>query len=372
LGALVTSFRVGMADPVWPTRPWHLFTIDWTEPKPGYLIEHTHRLVGFVVGGSVAILALGLWLTERRAALRWSGVFAVVALLVAFGQLHATLINQQQLYRDVQERITSPTQVAVVPQPDWRLAAGPTAAALALLGLATLAGLIGGSPGRGVRALGSVLLVGVMAQGLVGGLRVYLDALLGTQLATTHGIFSQVVLALAVATVIALRPRSPAPADDRMQRETAALRWTAITAVLVFGQIIAGAMMRHTSWPVGPRLHLLLAFVVVAAIIAMNRHLADAPRTVRGIAGLLYVAIGLQLLLGVEAWVHKYAFGFARAPVQSIGFGDAAIRSAHAVMGYIVFALACAMAFELRLATRPHRDNNTRPERINLELESVA
>src|SRR3954468_15791820 len=61
LGAVVTSFRVGMADPVWPTRPWHLLLISWDEPQPGFLIEHTHRLAGFVVGGAVSILTLLLW-----------------------------------------------------------------------------------------------------------------------------------------------------------------------------------------------------------------------------------------------------------------------------------------------------------------------
>src|SRR5438874_3390194 len=66
LGSVVTSFRVGMADPVWPTRPWHLFTISWDEPKPGFVIEHVHRLAGFLVGAVVAVLALWLWLTEPK------------------------------------------------------------------------------------------------------------------------------------------------------------------------------------------------------------------------------------------------------------------------------------------------------------------
>ena len=39
-----------MADPVWPTYPWHLLLISWDEPSPGFIIEHTHRLVGYVAG----------------------------------------------------------------------------------------------------------------------------------------------------------------------------------------------------------------------------------------------------------------------------------------------------------------------------------
>src|SRR5437764_13359554 len=93
LGAFVTSFKVGMADPVWPTRPWHLALIDWQEEGRGFLIEHTHRLAGFVFGAVASILALALWLTEPRPQLRWGVFLTLVALLLAFGQLHGTLIT---------------------------------------------------------------------------------------------------------------------------------------------------------------------------------------------------------------------------------------------------------------------------------------
>src|SRR5215467_9241108 len=58
LGAVVTTFRVGMADPVWPTYPWHLLLISYDEPSAGFLIEHTHRLAGYIVGCCVIVLAL--------------------------------------------------------------------------------------------------------------------------------------------------------------------------------------------------------------------------------------------------------------------------------------------------------------------------
>src|SRR5437588_2517254 len=93
LGAIVTSFKVGMADPVWPTRPWHLLLISWDEPQPGFLIEHTHRLAGWMLGLATFFLTLFLWLTERRPSLRWGGAVAIVALLGGFLQLHGSLIQ---------------------------------------------------------------------------------------------------------------------------------------------------------------------------------------------------------------------------------------------------------------------------------------
>src|SRR5436305_13500242 len=81
LGAFVTSFRVGMADPVWPTRPWHLALIDWSEEGRGFLIEHTHRLAGFIIGGAVSIPALAIWLTAPGEGRRWGGLAALFAVL---------------------------------------------------------------------------------------------------------------------------------------------------------------------------------------------------------------------------------------------------------------------------------------------------
>src|SRR5260370_12037930 len=68
LGAVVTTFRVGMADPIWPTYPWHLLLVSWEEPRPGFLVEHSHRLAGYIVGCCVIVLAVGLWRNGARVA----------------------------------------------------------------------------------------------------------------------------------------------------------------------------------------------------------------------------------------------------------------------------------------------------------------
>src|SRR5690348_10412087 len=66
LGAVVTSFQVGMADPVWPTAPWYLLHARWGDHDLGFLIEHTHRLTGHLVGLCVIGLAVLLWLGAPR------------------------------------------------------------------------------------------------------------------------------------------------------------------------------------------------------------------------------------------------------------------------------------------------------------------
>src|SRR5947208_3259855 len=71
LGSVVTTFQVGMADPEWPTAPWYLAQVHVGPENLGKLIEHTHRAFGSVVGLAVIVLAVWLWLGERRPALRW-------------------------------------------------------------------------------------------------------------------------------------------------------------------------------------------------------------------------------------------------------------------------------------------------------------
>src|SRR3954464_6791007 len=82
LGAVVTTFRVGMADPVWPTYPWHLLLISYDEPSAGFLIEHTHRLAGYLVGCCVIVLAVWLTVSSRRGwltGLGWAALLCVIA-----------------------------------------------------------------------------------------------------------------------------------------------------------------------------------------------------------------------------------------------------------------------------------------------------
>lgn len=81
-GGWVTTRGVGMSDPVWPTTPWYLLFADWTEPRPGFIIEHTHRLAGYMIGAMVLVLTWGLWKRSRSPALRWLGVATLAAVLV--------------------------------------------------------------------------------------------------------------------------------------------------------------------------------------------------------------------------------------------------------------------------------------------------
>jgi heme A synthase len=77
-GTVVTTLRVGMADPVWPTYPWHLALISWSEPSAGFLIEHTHRALAYAAGFFVVVLTIGLWRNRCLPWLRFTCLIAIV------------------------------------------------------------------------------------------------------------------------------------------------------------------------------------------------------------------------------------------------------------------------------------------------------
>lgn len=263
LGAVVTTFQVGMADPIWPTLPWHLALIDWTEPNPGFVIEHTHRLAGYIVGCCAIVLAAGLLASARRNWLKWLGVSA---------------------------------------------------------------------------------LAGVIVQGLLGGFRVRLHALLGTNLAIIHGCFGQIVFSLFVSLAVFTSARFAAaslPADEAPRLR----RWSLALTSLVFLQLIWGALVRHTNGALAQRLHLMTAFAVVAVAVWFARTAGANPEARRVLGHgliLLGVLLVLQVMLGVESWLGKYA-GVLLPEMHKPTIGQAATRVAHVLVGSFILATSVVL-----------------------------
>src|SRR5260370_30565774 len=85
LGANVTTLKVGMPDPDWRTHPLHLFFASRDKVQQmgglGYVIEHSHRLAGYVVGCCVIVLCVWLWRVEPRRWVRWLGTAALLGVI---------------------------------------------------------------------------------------------------------------------------------------------------------------------------------------------------------------------------------------------------------------------------------------------------
>jgi cytochrome c oxidase assembly protein subunit 15 len=270
LGAIVTTFRVGMADPIWPTLPWHLLIVSWEEPRPGFLIEHGHRLAGYVVGCCVIVLAVGLWRSDKRRGLKWLGMAA---------------------------------------------------------------------------------LVGVIIQGLLGGFRVKLDRMLGTDLALIHGCFAQIVFGTLVSLAVLTSNNTSSQKVKNGPERTRLQRLSLATAILVYVQIVFGALFRHTYSSWGQRGHLLTAFAVVVATAWLVKEAVDLRvRDKRLTAPVFCLAffVGVQLFLGVEAWM-------VRMTAVDVAW-QAVIRTSHVLTGSLIFAAAIVTALQAHLPLGAQRD----------------
>lgn len=351
LGGFVTSFRVGMADPVWPTEPWYLAGQDWSKLEFGFLVEHTHRAAGWVVGLLVSVLAVGAWASDPDRGRRWGGLAAILFLLVSYGEFHRGMMKAKEGY--------VPGAAAEVA---WPVGAG-VLTAVAVGACLAVAGwqVMSRSPGRWARAVAVVALIAVMIQGLLGGFRVFLnDELLGrvgTLLAAYHGAFAQVVFAVLVSVVALAAPRKPG--DSLPDADRARLSGLAVALpVAVFVQLIWGVWVRHLGSPVAQRLHVLTAFVVTGLAVWLVVRALGTPtgRRQLGFAAYHLIAIvAVQVLLGVEAWMVKFAAAGPNAALppelRPITVGSAAVRTAHVVIGTAL--LASAVAFAIRVRRTP-------------------
>ena len=333
VGQMVTTLRAGMVDPDWPTRPWHLALESRDKWSAGYLVEHTHRILGFLVGGLMSVLALGVWAYEPRKGHRWAALASLIALLVGFGYFHGQMMAQ----------VSSPT--VHLPMASTAATLAPLAALLVVCVWAARQP----TAGTGVRILTVVALVAVMAQGLLGGLRVRLNELVGTDLAMIHGTFASLVLALLIAIPVLTARRTGEPLPEAVRGK---LAWqTACLVLFTLIQIAWGAVVRHMPDRMSSRMHLFFAFVVVGfATLVIKQVMSDpvAKWRFRWPAGIMMALISLQVLFGVEAWIGKFMTGEPLDLQKAPPFGQAVLRTAHAQVGAWVLAVAVVFAIIAR------------------------
>src|SRR5437764_10366964 len=72
MGGLVTSHQAGMSVPDWPNSyGYNMFMFPPSKWIGGIFYEHTHRLMGTVVGVLSIVLAIAAWKLEWRRWARW-------------------------------------------------------------------------------------------------------------------------------------------------------------------------------------------------------------------------------------------------------------------------------------------------------------
>ncbi len=351
VGQLVTSFGAGMADRVWPTEPWYIFTTASQGDQQrfreefAFYIEHAHRIAAWTLGGMAIVLAFGVLWTEPRKSMRWAVLAGLLVLILGYLGFHRGMMVQR-------DTVASQVKVPLG-------SVGITGAGLVVVLVALVSGVVAGVRGAGARLLGALALVAVMVQGLLGGFRVKLNELVGTDLAAFHGVFAQVVFGLLVTlAVVTARPT----ATDLGERGRRLRLWASAFAHLIFLQVVFGALVRHYPVPLSQRLHFLTAFLATAVgVLVLRAVFADpaARRRAGPFAWALVVLIVLQLYLGVEAWMAKFG-QYTLPELVKVTVEGGAVRTLHALVGSGVWAVSLALAIRLRSVAVP--PNTLEPE----------
>jgi heme A synthase len=191
------------------------------------------------------------------------------------------------------------------------------------------------------RWIGWVVLVMVSAQGIFGILRVKYHALAGPELAAFHGSFAQLAFASLVAVAVLSSKAWSRPAATSRSLRVGGLA----LCVVVYVQIVFGAVTRHLTDPLAQRLHVLLAFVVMGLALwihgKLHREAGNAAATKVGY--FLAVLLLIQPVLGVEAWVRRFGSGRLPELLPPDRTLDL-IRSAHHLTGTLIFSTTAALA----------------------------
>lgn len=96
-GGLVTDTGAALAVPDWPTTfGYSMFLYPWSQMVGGIFYEHSHRLIGSLVGFLTVVLAVLLWVVEPRRWLKWLGLLAVLVVSVQglLGGLRVILLRE--------------------------------------------------------------------------------------------------------------------------------------------------------------------------------------------------------------------------------------------------------------------------------------
>src|SRR5262249_23037693 len=129
--------------------------------------------------------------------------------------------------------------------------------------------------------------------------------------------------------------------------------WSLAVVGLVYAQTLLGALVRHTRLPLGPRGHLLGAFVVVAAVGWLAKLVYDRQPRDRQFTGpglVLGSLVLLRLFLGVEAWLAKFAVP-QWTQLRPLLVTPDLLRSLHYLVGALLFATAVVTTLQVHHRT---------------------
>lgn len=210
------------------------------------------------------------------------------------------------------------------------------------------------------------VLLSVIGQGVLGGVRVLLDE---RTAAMIHGCTGPLFFAIATATAVMSSrwwlSKDQWRSNAAKESQTASGRsvvWLATFLVLFsYLQLVIGAQLRHVTGATSPRLfmsfvhlHLTLAGLVLILVLCLAAFAGLGRRTPRRVSTpsfLLVVLVGVQIVLGIGTWLVNYALpwqeldaNLAAYVIQAKGFAESFIVTCHVATGSLIISLSTVAA----------------------------
>lgn len=184
-----------------------------------------------------------------------------------------------------------------------------------------------------VTVAGFVVLLSVIAQGVLGGLRVLEN---DPRLAMIHGLFAALVFALMAAISLFTSRRwlglksKPIESDPNFAKP-----WAIASVIVILGQYMLGGFLRHMGTALFE--HMGMAVVVLAVVIALV--IAAHKTKERWIKRPAWVLLGLtvtQFSLGLATFITKFGLKAAGWVAVSGTTLQTTIRSSHTIVGMLL------------------------------------
>jgi heme a synthase len=196
-------------------------------------------------------------------------------------------------------------------------------------------------PRAWVRRLGYAAVVGVIIQGIMGGLRV---TEVSRNLAIVHGCIAQMFLCVTIALAVALAPgwptlivdAAPRPRDARLQA------WTLLLLCTVLIQLVLGAILRQLGTPESAIWHIGGSIAIGVILVKASRPVFARPGS-DGLARPMiaaFVLYVLQMVLGTTSYLLRLQMD---GPVPRT-LPQMYVRTVHMAVGAVILSVVFYLA----------------------------
>jgi len=214
-----------------------------------------------------------------------------------------------------------------------------------------------------MKLLGVAALAAVIGQGVLGGLRVVLDARL---LAMTHACTGPLYFALCVA-IWFYTLRSATASSGTADANPQAFRLALLTTCLAYFQLVLGAVVRHmpvyappATFHAAVMFHLFMAAVLTVHVVLLARASFRTAELRRG-GALLLSLIVVQLSLGAGTWIVNFGYpqwvgGIVNTPdfvVRTNSLPQLMVTTAHVAVGSLLLVTSLVLTLKAKRLAGP-------------------